>query len=493
MPARPEVHFPLTSATGTAPLPGGDHFAPRYLIGNIPAGDPAVAQAGAFRYIPDPGDGTGVQTALAEAAVTLGDLWIRPGSWTWTVGPLSIPAGVRVYCAGKGATTFNAPAAGDQGMFILGSQSELHDCTVLVPVGADAGISLAPVIVRGRDTLLRRIGVQIAPSATNVLRSCVRYESAGDPTGTEAGYIEDIQLVSQTQRNTLADPITLLHTATTASPASVEVYGGGVRCEGGDISIRAAADVGVVDLNQCVLNSWKLRGALCSGAASTAPTLRLDDVDMQSDPAPNAAAIGIDIVSDSDNTDLRRIRLVALGTCATGVRFAASTGGLVARPVLDNVAVSGVWTTAYISFVASPTRRIDVVNCRVMMSATGVASIGIDLGVNYRVARVLNNDVFMSTGGAGSIGIRTQANAERTTIEANHVSGLTGTTAIQAGAATTIVSGNEIATAGTGVGIDLTNCNNGMVIGNVIDTGGTPLNGIINAPVTCEVAHNVVI
>ena len=39
---------------GAAPLPGGDHWAPKYLIGNVTAGDPAVPQAGAFRYIPEP-------------------------------------------------------------------------------------------------------------------------------------------------------------------------------------------------------------------------------------------------------------------------------------------------------------------------------------------------------------------------------------------------------------------------------------------------------
>ncbi len=80
------------------PLGGGvapsidDHFAPTIIVGNQLAGDPAAAQAAPFQYIGDPGDGSGIATALAAAAGTGGWVHIRRG--TYTISPQLLPLSI---------------------------------------------------------------------------------------------------------------------------------------------------------------------------------------------------------------------------------------------------------------------------------------------------------------------------------------------------------------------------------------------------------------
>lgn len=112
---------------GNGPADVGDHFAPTIIVGNTLAGDPALAQTAPFRYIPDPGDGTGIQTALAEALATP-QSWvhIRRGIYTLdaAVLPLAIPALTRV--TGDGIATTLVQRADDRRVFtIAGGASEL--------------------------------------------------------------------------------------------------------------------------------------------------------------------------------------------------------------------------------------------------------------------------------------------------------------------------------------------------------------------------------
>ncbi len=114
-------------------LAGGDHFAPKYLIGNVPNGDPAVAQTGAFRYIPDPGDGTGIALAITESTAAPGDIWVRPGTYTWTgADRLIVPANRTIRGAGRGLTLIinNNDAAGDNTMFELAAGAELSQMSI---------------------------------------------------------------------------------------------------------------------------------------------------------------------------------------------------------------------------------------------------------------------------------------------------------------------------------------------------------------------------
>lgn len=112
-----------------------DHFAPKYLIGNVPAGDSPLATDNAgFVYLPDPGDGSAIQDALAliVAAGDAGDIWIRPGTYDLSVNPgvvspMVVPDGVLIQGAGSGATIILSKTAPDsQQIFEVGA-----GCSVL--------------------------------------------------------------------------------------------------------------------------------------------------------------------------------------------------------------------------------------------------------------------------------------------------------------------------------------------------------------------------
>ena len=131
------------TATQTAPgavevnIPGGaaDKHTARYIVGNSLAGD-TLAEC---HYL-DPGDGSGIEAALAAAALTSGDVWIRPGTYDLGIGgtpteSLTIPQGVMVRGAGKDHVTI--VTATDDGLdnhaFVLNDFSTLMDVGIYCP------------------------------------------------------------------------------------------------------------------------------------------------------------------------------------------------------------------------------------------------------------------------------------------------------------------------------------------------------------------------
>lgn len=133
---------------GTGGLAGGDHFAPRYLVGNALAGAPAVAQAGYFRYVPDPGDGSGIALAIAEAIIDRGDVWIGPGTYTYTGATrMIVPSYCRVRGAGAGATTIISSAT-DNAIFELAIGASLEHLS-LTHSGTVPATSSALVVTQG--------------------------------------------------------------------------------------------------------------------------------------------------------------------------------------------------------------------------------------------------------------------------------------------------------------------------------------------------------
>jgi hypothetical protein len=75
---------------------GRDHFGPTIVVGNVPAGDPPAAVGAPFAYFGDPGDGTGIQAAFAQAALSPegGTVHIRRGDYA--IGAQLTVAGFRV-------------------------------------------------------------------------------------------------------------------------------------------------------------------------------------------------------------------------------------------------------------------------------------------------------------------------------------------------------------------------------------------------------------
>ena len=152
-----EVHFPITSATGGGPPPGSsqDRFAPKYLVGNTANGDSAVAYStDGFYYIPDPGDGTGIVTALSyanpsdPAFIDLGDVWIRPGTYLVSQ-TLVVPPTVVV--RGSGSPTFILSQDGVIGgpLFSLNNKSALYSMALAHNEPKASGTQYGVVDLRG--------------------------------------------------------------------------------------------------------------------------------------------------------------------------------------------------------------------------------------------------------------------------------------------------------------------------------------------------------
>lgn len=116
----------------------------RFVVGNALEGDTL-----AICDFLDPGDGTGLEAAIA-ACDGVGSIFVRRGLYDLVTGgvvtPIAIPGSIAVHGAGVSLTTFRArmtPGVGESmSVFnISGSEAELADCTILVdaPGSTNAG------------------------------------------------------------------------------------------------------------------------------------------------------------------------------------------------------------------------------------------------------------------------------------------------------------------------------------------------------------------
>jgi len=147
-----EVHIPVPSAGGGPPPPASlDRFAPKYLVGNVPAGDDNVAyNTGGFMYIPDPGDGSGIAIALTQPNGP-GDVWLRPGSYSLSTGaPLVVPDNCRLVGAGRALSIISSDTAAghSQETLVLGQDSELIGIQVNSGAQAAPGAGASRAVVR---------------------------------------------------------------------------------------------------------------------------------------------------------------------------------------------------------------------------------------------------------------------------------------------------------------------------------------------------------
>ena len=128
------VRISQPGSGGGPPPPGDslDRFAPKYLVGNVLAGDTndTTGTAAGFTYIADPGDGTGIATALGLAAALAADVWIRPGTYTVSQ-TLTVPIGVTARGSGVGTIIQSAPNTIAGPLFILNDKSALYSMSLL--------------------------------------------------------------------------------------------------------------------------------------------------------------------------------------------------------------------------------------------------------------------------------------------------------------------------------------------------------------------------
>lgn len=172
---------------GSGGAGGPDRFAPKYLVGNVPAGDSATPYSSSgFTYIPDPGDGTGIATALAYANaadpsfVATGDVWIRPGLYdlslpTSPAAPFTVPAAVTVRgsggwgmgLGGNYATRIKGRTTGDLRVFLCsGTGSALDGLEVVSAVASGVGATGEALIEVNGDVRLSNLFVTYENNAT---------------------------------------------------------------------------------------------------------------------------------------------------------------------------------------------------------------------------------------------------------------------------------------------------------------------------------------
>lgn len=177
--SRPEIHVPLSNP-GTSPPPiVSSIFAPKYVIGNVLAGDPNTSQTGAFTYIPDPGDGSGLAAALALPG-GIGDIWLRPGLYDLGTGsvttPLAVPAGVTIRGSGS-STIVRAGTTAGQGVFTLLGQNGLYAMQVIAPQpSAPLGGPTALISIAGDDCEVSDLLASINPNVGDALQNVLQIQ-----------------------------------------------------------------------------------------------------------------------------------------------------------------------------------------------------------------------------------------------------------------------------------------------------------------------------
>jgi len=204
---------------GPPPPTGLDRFAPKYLVGNVPAGDSNVAySSGGFVYIPDPGDGSGIAAALAAAGLAggEGDVHIRPGEYRLPGGQLDVPA--RTLVSGAGPST---RIVGKRGAFRLlaGSPNEpalstLRDLSITIEPGfGPPGVMLGAVQVESGGCVLNGLSITVEAVPGAQIRHGVVVNTAGSQPVPQTS-IESV---------TISDTgITLLPNATSSAVRLIE-------------------------------------------------------------------------------------------------------------------------------------------------------------------------------------------------------------------------------------------------------------------------------
>jgi hypothetical protein len=279
---------------------GLDRIAPKYLVGNVLAGDSAVAYStDGFVYIPDIGDGAGIALALSYADpnslafVAAGDVWIRPGTYDFGQGgspsmPLTIPAGTRVQGAGN-TTRLRAKTAGDQGVFVMAAGgagtdsalSSLRDLSILVGQGADPfAVSLAAVLVKAGGATITGVNFDINTTASSVLRHAILVDTGGANV-LPVTSIETVSIVT-----------------TVVSYADPPVLTSGIRVIEGQVAARnvtiIGGDIGVEITNNNIDPNTNPGGALFFGSQmEIANPSQYAVLAQQADGATNIAAVRI--------------------------------------------------------------------------------------------------------------------------------------------------------------------------------------------------------
>jgi len=200
------------SGGGPPPVDAQDRFAPTILVGNVPAGDSAVAyDTDGFVYIPDTGNGAGIEAAVTRLGGGPGRIYVRRGDYDFDLAgaPLTaivLPASTVVSGEGVGATVVTGRSSGSQGIFSLADSCQLTDMTLSSPVADAAGVGLTGVVEARSKSVLRDLNVIVAAAATGTLRAAVSLVSGSE---TDVTILDNVRVSMSTKTGSAAPTVGL--------------------------------------------------------------------------------------------------------------------------------------------------------------------------------------------------------------------------------------------------------------------------------------------
>ena len=400
----PRIASPGGGGQGPPGPPGPDHFAPKYLIGNIPAGDDPVGfNLNGFRYIPDPGDGSAIALALTQPNGP-GDLWIRPGIYNLSNGgvvtPLIVPPNVRVQ--GSGLTTIIlARSTGNQGAFALGTSSSLRDMTISA-AASPASLGSDALVTVGDGASLRDLSLEISTSPTGQLRETVRFLS---PPGVAFRPCDALNIRSSALTTTGAVSPTRCWFFEPGSFAFVR----DITMTGGDIG--ADLDNGILVAQSLLIAGWTLFGIRSAGA-SGGGAVRIDEALVQS-----GGGTGTGIRLGAGGHVLRSVSVQGTGTELFGISL-VEAGQTVSSVQIDDCQVFGFDTLVQLGDV---TVLCAVQDVTVADSSLFVGRNGVVISNPASALCHLKGNTIQTNVPSGQAGQALICEGERHEIEGNHI------------------------------------------------------------------------
>lgn len=239
---------------GNTPASTRDHQAPKFIVGNALAGDTIDV----CDYL-DTGNGVQAQAALTQAGVVNGgngaDVHLRPGVYTLTAGPLSVPTMVKL--SGGGMGTIITPSASDRRALILASYADLTD--LLVVVNTPAALSTGSILIQfASGCTLRRVSAYqtYATNLTNMTNEALRY-FVRSPSSSALAVLENLDLTLPDFQSVALAQNMVGVSSSNGSSENTPVMMTNVRVVGGDRGLECAGNALITG---CSIQSARRRG-----------------------------------------------------------------------------------------------------------------------------------------------------------------------------------------------------------------------------------------
>lgn len=244
---------------GAAAVASEDRFAPRFVVGNVPAGDSAVPQVTSFTYVPDAGDGVGLAAALAAAGPG-GSVYVRRGTYE-PDDTLVVPAECVVTGEGRSTIIALSGAGLSNVLFDLGVGASLSQMSV---AGLGLGIDNASLVYLRERTALRSVLVDLRGADNTMQRGGVFVATAGGQPGVSVTILDDVQILLDVGTSSVV-PADWICGVRGDGGADHVVSMSNVRASGGD---AGAATTGVeLEFDGCIFEDNGMLGFYASGGA----------------------------------------------------------------------------------------------------------------------------------------------------------------------------------------------------------------------------------